>query len=56
MKDCVSVEDLHLGQSADAFIQSDSKYIGQKYETYYIAVGTVRMFIEIRSKQSQLLG
>ena len=39
---------LHLGNLADAFIQSDfNQYICQeKEEQKYITVGTVRIFIE----------
>ena len=47
---------LYFGRLADSFNQSDNKYIFQKKEKQYIAVGTVRMFIEPSAKHYQLLG
>ena len=43
---------LHLGHLADAFILlgTYNKYISQKKEKQYVAVGTVRMFRETTTK------
>ena len=44
---------LHLGHLADAFIQSNLKEVcllEERETTMYIAVGTVRMFIEPTAK------
>ena len=49
---------LHLGHLADGFIQSDKKTttIHHKREKQFIAVGTVKMFIELSAKHLQVLG
>ena len=46
----------YFGRLADSFNESDNKYIFQKKEKQYIAVGTVRMFIDPSAKHYQLLG
>ena len=50
---------LHFGHLADAFNQSDLHLVHlseEKETTIYIAVGTVKMFIETSAKHLELQG